>query len=214
MKKFKIAIGIGVLVLAFAVYRGNMSKLQGQKKDTMQTSHNMEKDKMKDDKMNDKNAKTNSSKTQNENSIGNKMNEGNPAPDFTLSDIKGNSVKLSDLKGKKVYVKFWASWCPICLSGLEELNDLAKDNKDFEILTVVAPGIKGEKNKKDFIEWFNGLKYDNIKVLFDESGDSLEKYGVRAYPTSAVIGTDGILVGVRPGHLDKNTIQKVFQSVK
>lgn len=180
-------------------------KHDNMKKDTMKDD-GMKKDNMKDDKMNDKNAKTNSSK--------NKMNEGNPAPDFTLSDIKGNSVKLSDLKGKKVYVKFWASWCPICLSGLEELNDLAKDNKDFEILTVVAPGIKGEKNKEDFIEWFNSLKYDNIKVLFDERGDVLEKYGVHAYPTSAVIGTDGVLVGVHPGHLDKNAIQKVFQSVK
>ena len=108
-----------------------------------------------------------------------KVNDGDLASDFTLEDAEGNLVKLSDLQGRKVYVKFWASWCPICLSGLEELNNLAKDNKDFEIITVVTPKVYGEKDKEDFIKWFDNLGYDNIKMLFDESGDVVKKYGVR-----------------------------------
>lgn len=143
-----------------------------------------------------------------------KVNDGDLASDFTLEDAEGNLVKLSDLQGRKVYVKFWASWCPICLSGLEELNNLAKDNKDFEIITVVAPNVYGEKDKEDFIKWFDSLGYDNIKVLFDESGDVVKKYGVRAYPTSLIIGTDGVLIEVRTGHMDKTMIEERFKDVK
>ena len=51
-----------------------------------------------------------------------KMNKGNPAPDFEMMDLNGNTVKLSDFAGEKVYIKYWASWCPICLGGLEDIN--------------------------------------------------------------------------------------------
>ena len=84
-----------------------------------------------------KNAKTESTKkemTKTETKKDKKMkkvNEGNLASDFSLKDTKGNSFTLSSQQGKKVYIKFWASWCPICLSGLEELNELAKNNNDL-----------------------------------------------------------------------------------
>ena len=167
-----------------------------------------------------KNAKTESTKkemTKTETKKDKKMkkvNEGNLASDFSLKDTKGNSFTLSSQQGKKVYIKFWASWCPICLSGLEELNELAKNNNDFEVVTVVAPEFNGEKNKEEFVKWFDSLGYSNVKVLFDEDGQVLKNYGVRAYPTSAIVGTDGVLIGVQPGHMDKETIEKVFESVK
>lgn len=52
--------------------------------------------------------------------------------------------------GKPAYVKFWASWCPICLSGLKDIDNLSKEEKDFEIVTVVFPGLAGEKKTEDF----------------------------------------------------------------
>lgn len=100
------------------------------------------------------------------------------------------------------------------MAGLEELNDVAKNNKNFEVITIVAPELNGEKNKKDFTKWFDSLGYSNVKVLFDENGEVLKNYGVRAYPTSAIVGTDGVLIGIQPGHLDKETIEEVFETVK
>ena len=88
-----------------------------------------------------------------------KMNKGNPAPDFEMMDLNGNTVKLSDFAGEKVYIKYWASWCPICLGGLEDINTLSAENNGFKVLTIVAPGSKGEKNDEDFKTWFAGVEH-------------------------------------------------------
>ena len=195
--------------------------MQDTKKEGKTSEKTMKKTKQPENSENTmKNAKTENTKkemvkteTKNDKKM-KKVNEGNLASDFSLKDTKGNSFTLSSQQGKKVYIKFWASWCPICLSGLEELNELAKNNNDFEVVTVVAPEFNGEKNKEEFVKWFDSLGYSNVKVLFDEDGQVLKNYGVRAYPTSAIVGTDGVLIGVQPGHMDKETIEKVFESVK
>lgn len=75
---------------------------------------------------------------------------GKDASDFELKDMKGNTVKLSDYKGKKVYLKFWATWCGPCRQSMPELEKLVKDtDRDFEILTIMAPGLQVKKLKKN-----------------------------------------------------------------
>ena len=78
-------------------------------------------------------------------------------------------------KGKKVYLKAWASWCPICLSSLEELDSFTKEEDRIEIVTVVFPGKSGEMSKEEFKKWYSSLGYKNIKVLVDEKGELLKK---------------------------------------
>lgn len=143
-----------------------------------------------------------------------KMNQGELAPDFNLPDIDGNMYKLSDQKGKKVYIKYWASWCPICLAGLSEIDELSKTSEDYEIVTVVSPGHNGEKNKEDFIKWFKSLNYKNMKVLVDESGKFIEDYGIRSTPTNVIVGSDGVLVKVVPGQLNKETLDQIYKEVQ
>lgn len=143
------------------------------------------------------------------------MNQGNPAPDFEMMDLDGNLVKLSDFKGKKVYLKFWASWCPICLGGLEDINTLSAEENGFRVLTIVAPGQKGEKIADDFKKWFSGVENaENITVLFDTDGNYGTQTGVRGYPTSEYIGSDGVMVKLVPGHADNDTIKTTFESIK
>ena len=143
-----------------------------------------------------------------------KMNDGEMAADFTLKDKDDNEFSLASVKGKKVYVKFWASWCSICLAGLEELNTLAGKDNDVEIVTVVSPGVRGEKSKEEFIKWFDTLGYSNIRVLFDEGAQVGDAYGVRAYPTSAFIGSDGVLAKLLPGHAGSEEIEKILAEIK
>ncbi|VUW94447.1 Peptide methionine sulfoxide reductase MsrA/MsrB [Streptococcus constellatus] len=147
--------------------------------------------------------------------IATKANQGEAVPDFSLKGVDGKTYKLSDFKGKKVYLKFWASWCSICLSTLKHTDELAKENgKDYVILSVVSPGHKGEKSEADFKKWYSKLDYKNLPVLIDSSGKLLEQYGVRSYPTAAFIDSNGKLVKTRPGFIKKSEIESTLKSIK
>ena len=129
----------------------------------------------------------------------------------TLKDVNGMSYSFGK-DGKPTYVKFWASWCPICLSGLEDIDNLSKEKKDFEVVTVVSPGLVGEKKTEDFKKWYKSLGYKNIKVLLDEKGELTKMLNVCVYPTSAVLNKSGKVEKVLPGHLEKAEIKKLFSS--
>jgi thiol-disulfide isomerase/thioredoxin len=139
-------------------------------------------------------------------------NDGPMAPEFTFTDLAGNQVSSADLKGERVYLKYWASWCSICLAGLGDVDELAASDKDFTFYTVVTPGANGEQSKEDFITWFNGLGYENIEVLFDEGGTAGRELNVRAFPTSVFIGSDGVLIEALPGHKSNEQILEKVDS--
>ena len=133
--------------------------------------------------------------------------KGEAVTDFELTGVDGKTYRLSDYKGKKVYLKFWASWCSICLASLPDTDELAKEESDdYIILTVISPGQKGEQAEEAFQKWYQGLDYKNLPVLLDPSGQLLASYGVRSYPTQAFIDKEGKLVKTQPGFMDKETI--------
>lgn len=134
-------------------------------------------------------------------------NKGDMAYNFDLMTIDGKSLSLESLKGEKVYLKFWASWCPICLAGLEDVDMLSGEMGDFKVITIVSPSYNGEMDKDKFIEWFEGLGIENMTVLLDEKGSVAKQYGVRGYPTSVFIGSDGVLIKSIPGHIDNQSIK-------
>lgn len=143
------------------------------------------------------------------------LNEGAAAPAFDLVDLEGNPHQLSDYAGQKVYVKFWASWCSICLAGMEELNTLAGEDNDFVVLSVVSPSSNAEKDSASFTKWFKGVENtSNIQVLLDEGGPIFEQYGIIGYPTSVYIGSDGVLVKRQQGHASNDQIKEAFKTIQ
>lgn len=127
----------------------------------------------------------------------------------SFKTFDGKTVNLSDYKGKKVYIKVWASWCPTCLAGLPEVDSLAANHsEDTVVLSVVAPGVNREKKAEDFKEWFSGLEYKNLPVLMAETPDFFKQVGVIGYPTSVFINQNGEIVQAHPGHLSNEDIQK------
>ena len=140
--------------------------------------------------------------------------KGEEVPDFELTGVDGKTYRLSDYKGKKVYLKFWASWCSVCLASLPDTDELAKEaGDDFVVLTVVSPGQKGEQSEEAFKKWYQGLDYKALPVLLDPSGQLLASYGVRSYPTQAFIDKEGKLVKTQPGFMDKETILETLKSI-
>ena len=137
------------------------------------------------------------------------------AYDFELSDIEGNTYKLSDLSGQKVYIKFWASWCSICLAGLDEFKELDaqyKDSEDVLILTMVSPGTSGEMSEEKFKEWYDSQGFEFVTLL-DNGGDVMREYGIRGFPTSVIIDTEGNLAASQVGHVTNEAIESTLSKI-
>lgn len=142
-------------------------------------------------------------------------NKGVKAPDFTLQDWDGNEVSLSALEGKKVYLKFWASWCHYCVEGMPDLAELVEEDNDFEIYTIVAPEYSGELSLEKFKSWYEEKGFSKkIKVLFDEKGATMRAYGISGYPTNAFIGTDGVLARKVPGIANNEKVKETMEKVQ
>ena len=139
---------------------------------------------------------------------------GKEAPDFTLQSMDGKEVKLSDYKGKKVYLKFWASWCGPCKKSMPELMELAaKEDRDFEILSVIAPGIQGEKTVEQFPQWFQDQGYKDIPVLYDTKATTFQAYQIRSIPTEYLIDSQGKIGKIQFGAISNADAEAAFKEM-
>ena len=128
--------------------------------------------------------------------------------------MDGKEVKLSDFKGKKVYLKFWASWCGPCRKSMPELMELAaKPDRDFEILSVIAPGIQGEKTVEQFPQWFQEQGYKDIPVLYDTKATTFQAYQIRSIPTEYLIDSQGKIGKIQFGVISNADAEAAFKEM-
>jgi len=122
---------------------------------------------------------------------------GNPAPDFTMTDMDGNEVSLSDFRGKVVYLKFWASWCGPCMRQVPPAAELKRRLADQEDLVFLYVSID-----TDLDAWRNTVKRNHISgIHFQTPGrerGTPALYQVKWIPTFFIIGKDGSIFDNRP----------------
>ncbi|MFC4557232.1 TlpA family protein disulfide reductase [Virgibacillus kekensis] len=117
------------------------------------------------------------------------IEQGETAPDFTLETLSGETLQLSDLRGKKVILNFWASWCGPCKKEMPEMQKFYEEHKkEVEIVALNLTGREvGVSNVKKYIDKF-GYTYP---VPLDEELKVQEMYGVTVIPTTYFINTNG-----------------------
>lgn len=131
---------------------------------------------------------------------------GDLAPDFQLLDTKGNTVTLSELRGKVVMVNFWATWCPSCKQekpSMERLNKMMAD-EDFVMLAINT-----EENGPSIVPDFLKRNPLEITVLYDDQGTVKQQYGVYKLPESFIIDKNGIVDQKIIGPLDWSSPQTI-----
>lgn len=134
---------------------------------------------------------------------------GSKAPEFSLPDVNGKPVKLSDYKGKVVIVDFWATWCPPCRKGIPDLISLQKEfGKD-----IVVIGISLDTDTKSDVAPFIKNMGINYPVAYGNL-EVTQMYGnVEAIPTSFVIDKQGNIVDKHVGLVSKDAYTSVIKQL-
>ena len=143
--------------------------------------------------------------------------------DFTAMDKDGKTVKLSDFKGKKVYINMWASWCGPCMREIPELEKTyqkLKDNKDIVFLSMTSPNDAEFKNQspqdksKEVI--LNKAKElgATYPVLFDVNDRFIINYAIRSFPTHILINSDGTFETRIAGAVTEESLTKELEKLK
>lgn len=133
------------------------------------------------------------------------------APDFTMQDIDGNELKLSDLYGKPIVLNFWATWCGYCKIEMPAFDELAKqygDDVQFVMLNLTNDGETVEQ-ATEYIK-SNGYTFD---VYFDKNQEAYSTYGAYSIPVTYFIRSDGTIKYYNPGAIEKDLLQTAIDGL-
>lgn len=131
------------------------------------------------------------------------------AIDFRLKDLDGKELSLSDLKGKKVFLNFWATWCPPCKAEMPEIEKLYQETKDTNLVIVTVEIGEPLNTVKSFI-------YDNkynFKVLIDPDQSVASKYNIASIPTSYFIDVDGNIISKNIGGMNIDQMKAYIKTL-
>lgn len=138
---------------------------------------------------------------------------GSKAPDFTAKDLQGNSVKLSELKGKIVVLDFWASWCVPCKKSMPHLIELYNEYKDTSFTII---GVNVDTELKKLREFESDLNTDiPFTLIFDKDSEIPPLYEVEGMPTTVVINKEGIIKYKEVGYTTelKDKLDKIISEL-
>jgi len=134
------------------------------------------------------------------NSLGiQRFQERKEAPPFTLRNLEGNQVSLTDFKGKPVLVTFWATWCLSCQEEMPLLEKFSQDKRDQLAILLIA--IDGERKKA--VQTIVNKNRITLPVLLLLKEKVMDQYGVRGWiPLTFLIDQKGMLIGKIVGQRD------------
>jgi thiol-disulfide isomerase/thioredoxin len=131
------------------------------------------------------------------------------ASDFTLQDLNGKTVKLSDFKGKPVLIDFWATWCPPCRASIPGIEKL---HKTYSGRGLVVLGVSLDQGGWDSVKSFAteaGITYTVLKG----TDDIASQYQVRTIPMLVIMDKEGKIVKRYLGVGEDDELEKDVKSV-
>jgi peroxiredoxin len=134
------------------------------------------------------------------------LEAGRPAPDFTLEDLEGHTWRLSEQRGKVVFLNFWATWCPPCRQEMPDMELLHREmtlaDQPFQMLAVLS---NDDPTNGALLAEGLGLTFP---ILKDREGLTAHAYGLIGLPETFIIDGNGIvrkrLIGARPWNSPEN----------
>ena len=124
-----------------------------------------------------------------------KMPHGAQPLEIQLNDLFGNAVRLSDFRGKIVFLNFWATWCPTCVVEMPSMEKLHRRFKDQDFVMIAVNLQESETQVKSF---FEKLQL-SFTALLDSSGEVASGLAVSALPTTFFLDKEGRIIGMALG---------------
>lgn len=125
------------------------------------------------------------------------------APDFTLKDLYGNTVSLRGLRGRVVFLNFWATWCPACRLEMPTMEELHKEFGSQGLVILAINFQEAPKEVKGFFKEHNLT----FTTLLDREGKVFDLYKAWALPSTYLINKRGEIVGKVVGYRDWHSDQ-------
>ncbi|PID14947.1 MULTISPECIES: redoxin domain-containing protein [unclassified Sporosarcina] len=142
------------------------------------------------------------------------LEEGNTPPDFELSTLSDDIIKLTDYKGKKVILNFWASWCGPCKAEMPHIQNYYEKNKDSANVEIIAVNLTtAERSGLEGIEKFVDAYGLTFPIPLDNDGEVMNAYNILPIPTTYMIGTDGKIKHKIIGPMDEKTIKELVDNL-
>lgn len=133
---------------------------------------------------------------------------GKESPDFTLTNLEGEDISLSDFRGKIVLINFWATWCTWCDVEMPDLQKLDNENDDLLVLAVNV------NEDKDTVKKYMEDGEYSFAVALDLEGKIAETYLVNGLPNSYFVDEEGILIGAVPGMMTYEQMVEVLGNIR
>jgi peroxiredoxin len=133
------------------------------------------------------------------------------ATDFTLQSLDGESVTLSDLRGKVVLINFWTTWCKPCVLEMPSMEKLYRKYKDKGFTILAIDIMEQPEPIRKFVKE-NNLTFP---ILLDTKGKVRGKYRVTGIPNSYLVDKDGQLVGrfIGPREWDNEHAEAIIEEL-
>ncbi len=143
-------------------------------------------------------------------SIGRTPSVGDPAPDFTLKNLAGETINLSDFKGRPVLINFWATWCGPCRIEMPVMDAMYQKYQD-EGFVVLAVDVQ---ESITIVQSFVNSMGLTFPILLDLNGEVADgPYRIRAFPTSYFVGRDGQITAAHRGMMTEPIMQRYMDQV-
>ncbi len=135
------------------------------------------------------------------------------APDFTVIDAEGNTVKLSDFRGKPVVLNFWASWCGPCKFEMPDFNEqyaLLGDEVEFLMVNLTD----GSRETVDTAKKFIADNEYKFPVYFDTKNEAVLAYGAYSIPATYFIDAEGYGVAYARGAISADVLLQGIDMIR
>ena len=128
------------------------------------------------------------------------------APNFRLETLDGGEILLSDLRGRPVFLNFWATWCTYCITEMPAMQRLV--DRSEGAFTVIGVNVREEPARIGDFTLDAGIRYP---ILLDRDGAVTKTYQARQLPTSLCLDANGVIRGIHDGVLTPSEMEEFLR---